>query len=63
MLLHARGIDHHSKGVDNVLACINLGLATGRFGKPGCGVSRPSPGWCGGACAALLYGYLRRYYR
>jgi assimilatory nitrate reductase catalytic subunit len=39
MLLHARGIEQHSKGVDNVLAAINLGLATGRFGKPGCGVS------------------------
>lgn len=39
MLLHARGIEHHSKGVDNVAACINLGLATGRYGKPGCGVS------------------------
>ncbi|MCU0268563.1 MAG: molybdopterin oxidoreductase family protein [Acidimicrobiales bacterium] len=39
MLLHARGIEQHSKGVDNVLAAINLGLATGKFGKPGCGVS------------------------
>jgi assimilatory nitrate reductase catalytic subunit len=39
MLLHARGIEHHTKGVENVLACINLGLATGKFGKPGCGVS------------------------
>ncbi|MGH8951241.1 MAG: molybdopterin oxidoreductase family protein [Acidimicrobiia bacterium] len=39
MLLHARGIEHHTKGVDNVLACINLGLATGKFGKPGCGVN------------------------
>ncbi len=39
MLLHARGIEHHTKGVDNVLACINLGLATGRYGKPGCGVT------------------------
>jgi assimilatory nitrate reductase catalytic subunit len=39
MLLHARGIEHHTKGVDNVLAAINLGLATGKFGKPGCGVS------------------------
>jgi assimilatory nitrate reductase catalytic subunit len=39
MLLHARGIEHQSKGVENVLSCINLGLATGRFGKPGCGVS------------------------
>lgn len=36
-LLHARGIEHHTKGVDNVLACINLVLATGRIGKPGCG--------------------------
>jgi assimilatory nitrate reductase catalytic subunit len=39
MLLHARGIEHHTKGVDNVTACINLGLATGKFGKPGCGVT------------------------
>ena len=39
MLLHARGLEHHTKGVDNVLACINLGLATGKYGKPGCGVS------------------------
>ena len=39
MLLHARGIEHHTKGVENVLSCINLGLATGKYGKPGCGVS------------------------
>ena len=39
MLLHARGIEHQSKGVENVLSCINLGLATGKFGKPGCGVT------------------------
>ncbi|HVR32223.1 MAG TPA: molybdopterin oxidoreductase family protein [Acidimicrobiia bacterium] len=39
ILLHARGIEHSVKGVDNVLACINLGLATGKYGKPGCGVS------------------------
>ena len=39
MLLHARGIEQHTKGVDNVLSAINLGLATGKFGKPGCGVS------------------------
>src|SRR5581483_6532119 len=37
MLLHARGIEHHTKGVENVLACINLVLATGKIGKPGCG--------------------------
>jgi len=36
-LLHARGIEHHTKGVDNVLGCINLVLATGRIGKPYCG--------------------------
>ncbi|WPP47990.1 molybdopterin oxidoreductase family protein [Catalinimonas niigatensis] len=36
-LMHARGIEHHSKGVDNVLGCINLVLATGRIGKPYCG--------------------------
>jgi len=39
MMLHARGIEQQSKGVDNVLSAINLGLATGKFGKPGCGVS------------------------
>lgn len=36
-LLHARGIEHSSKGVDNVVSCINLVLATGRIGKKGCG--------------------------
>lgn len=36
-LLHARGIEHHSKGVENVSACINLVLATGRIGRPYCG--------------------------
>ncbi|MBM4270461.1 MAG: molybdopterin oxidoreductase family protein, partial [Deltaproteobacteria bacterium] len=39
MLLHARGIEHHTKGVENVLSCINLVLATGKIGKPGCGYS------------------------
>jgi assimilatory nitrate reductase catalytic subunit len=39
MLLHARGIEHQSKGVENVLSCINLGLATGKYGKPGSGVT------------------------
>ena len=38
MLLHARGIEHQSKGVENVLSCINLGLATGKYGRPGAGV-------------------------
>lgn len=37
MLLHARGIEHHTKGVDNVMSCINLVLATGRIGRKGCG--------------------------
>jgi assimilatory nitrate reductase catalytic subunit len=37
MLLHARGVEHHSKGVENVLTYINLVLATGRIGKEGCG--------------------------
>ncbi|MCL1934489.1 MAG: molybdopterin oxidoreductase family protein [Candidatus Azobacteroides sp.] len=35
--LHARGIEHHTKGVDNVVSMINLVLATGRIGKPYCG--------------------------
>jgi assimilatory nitrate reductase catalytic subunit len=39
MLLHARGIEQQVKGTENVLAAINLGLATGKFGKPGCGVT------------------------
>ncbi len=39
MLLHARGIEQQSKGTENVLSAINIGLATGKFGKPGCGVS------------------------
>lgn len=38
MLLHARGIEHHSKGVENVASCINVALATGRIGRPGQGV-------------------------
>ena len=37
MLLHSRGIEHHTKGVENVLACINLVLATGKIGKRGSG--------------------------
>lgn len=39
MLLHARGIEHHTKGTENCLSCINLALATGKIGKPGCGYS------------------------
>lgn len=33
-ILHARGIEHHSNGVQNALGCINLVLASGRIGKP-----------------------------
>jgi assimilatory nitrate reductase catalytic subunit len=36
-LMHARGIEHHSHGVQNVLSAINLVLATGRIGREGCG--------------------------
>jgi assimilatory nitrate reductase catalytic subunit len=36
-LLHARGIEHHSKGVENCMAAINLVVVTGRIGRPGCG--------------------------
>jgi assimilatory nitrate reductase catalytic subunit len=35
--MHARGIEHQSKGVENVLALINLALATGHVGREGCG--------------------------
>ena len=33
-LLHARGIEHHSNGVENCLGAINLVLASGRIGNP-----------------------------
>ena len=33
-LLHARGIEHHSNGVQNALGTINLVLASGRIGRP-----------------------------
>jgi assimilatory nitrate reductase catalytic subunit len=33
-LLHARGIEHHSNGVQNTLGAINLVLASGRIGQP-----------------------------
>jgi assimilatory nitrate reductase catalytic subunit len=36
-LLHARGIEHHTKGVENCMAAIDLVLATGRIGREGCG--------------------------
>ena len=36
-LLHARGIEHHSKGVENCMAAINLVIASGRIGREGCG--------------------------
>ncbi|MEO8481522.1 MAG: molybdopterin oxidoreductase family protein [Acidobacteriota bacterium] len=36
-LLHARGIEHHSHGVANVLSTINIVLASGRIGRPSCG--------------------------
>jgi assimilatory nitrate reductase catalytic subunit len=36
-LLHARGIEHHSHGVQNVLGAINIVLASGRIGRDGCG--------------------------
>jgi assimilatory nitrate reductase catalytic subunit len=36
-LLHARGIEHHSHGVQNVLGAINIVLASGRIGREHCG--------------------------
>jgi assimilatory nitrate reductase catalytic subunit len=36
-LLHARGIEHHTHGVQNVLGAINMVLASGRIGREGCG--------------------------
>jgi assimilatory nitrate reductase catalytic subunit len=37
MVMHARGIEHHTNGVNNVLSYINLVLATGNIGAPGRG--------------------------
>lgn len=36
-LLHARGIEHHTHGVQNCLGAINIVLASGRLGRQGCG--------------------------
>lgn len=37
VILTGRGCEQHSKGVETVLAWINLALATGRVGRPGSG--------------------------
>ena len=37
MGIHARGIEHHSKGVENCLAMLNLFVATGNVGREGAG--------------------------
>ncbi len=39
LIMHARGIEHSTHGVDNCLACINLALARGQVGKPGGGTT------------------------
>ena len=36
-LMHARGIEHSSHGVQNVLGAINIVLASGRIGRANCG--------------------------
>jgi len=36
-LCHARGLEHHSHGVQNVMSAINVVLASGRIGRPNCG--------------------------
>ena len=36
-LCHARGLEHHSHGVTNVMSAINIVLASGRIGRPHCG--------------------------
>jgi assimilatory nitrate reductase catalytic subunit len=36
-LMHARGIEHHSHGVQNMLGAINMALASGRIGREYCG--------------------------
>jgi assimilatory nitrate reductase catalytic subunit len=37
IVLHARGVEHQSKGVENCSALINLCLATGNIGREGAG--------------------------
>jgi len=37
LIMHARGIEHSTHGVNNCLAGINLALARGQVGKPGGG--------------------------
>ena len=37
LIMHARGIEHSTHGIDACLACINLALARGQVGKPGGG--------------------------
>ena len=36
-LLHARGIEHHTNGVENCLGAINIVMASGRIGRKNCG--------------------------
>jgi assimilatory nitrate reductase catalytic subunit len=37
IMMHARGLEHQSKGVENCLAVINIALATGAVGREGSG--------------------------
>jgi assimilatory nitrate reductase catalytic subunit len=37
LIMHARGIEHSTHGVDTCLACVNLALSRGQLGKPGGG--------------------------
>ena len=37
IMMHARGLEHQSKGVENCLAVINIALATGNIGREGAG--------------------------
>ena len=37
IMMHARGLEHQSKGVENCLAVLNIALATGNVGRDGAG--------------------------
>jgi assimilatory nitrate reductase catalytic subunit len=39
LIMHARGIEHSTHGVNTCYACINLALARGQLGKPGGGTT------------------------
>ena len=44
MIMHARGLEHQSKGVENCEAVVNLALASGNIGREGAGATATGQG-------------------